>query len=170
MQKTESRSIDGADDRGFIALVRALVDSGLDIAHSTVRMAASEGRLVLQRVLVRLGYFVAGLFIAAMGLLLVLVGAAVVLSRVAGIEEWLGFVIVGVVTLAAGALFAARAMRRLSQADIAFPKTIAEFDEDFRMLRANRGEPENGVAHAPRAAGRHAARTWDPVAGPGAAP
>jgi hypothetical protein len=104
-------------------------------------MAASEGRVVLHRLVVRLAAFVAGLFVAAMGLLLVLLGAALLLARVASIEPWLACVLVGAATAAAGAFFAARAMRRVSEADVAFPATLAEFEADAAMLRESRVAP-----------------------------
>jgi putative superfamily III holin-X len=123
------------DPRGLFALLGALADSGADLAHNTAKMAASEGRIVLHRVSVRLGLFVAGAFVAAVGLLLVLAGVTLVLARVCGAEPWLAFVVMGAVTLTAGAVFSLRAMRRLSAPDLAFPATLAEFDADIRSLR-----------------------------------
>jgi hypothetical protein len=108
VQPTETPLSAGPDQRGILALIRALADSGVDLAHNTAQMAASEGRVVLHRVTVRFGLFVAGLIVAAMGLLLGLVGAALALARFAGMPESLAFVIVGVVTLTAGAAFAVR--------------------------------------------------------------
>jgi hypothetical protein len=122
------------------ALLRVLLDSGLDLVHNTARMAASEGRVVLHRTAVRLGFFFAGLVVAAMGLLLVLGGASVVLARVAGMELWLALVLVGAATLAAGAAFAARAMDRLGEPDLAFPATLAEIEADIAALRSGNGD------------------------------
>ena len=140
MQRDDTSHPAGADQRGIFALVRALGDSGVDLAYNTLQMAASEGRIVLQRAAVRLGLLVAGLFVAAMGLLLALVGAALVLTHLAGVDAWLAFVLVGVVTLAAGTAFALRGMRRLSDPDLAFPATLSEFEADVAMLRAGRGD------------------------------
>lgn len=140
MQRTETTPQAGADRRGILALLRALADSGVDLAHNTAQMAASEGRVVLHRVTVRLGLFLAGLFVAAAGLLLGLVGAALLLARLADMDQWLAFVVMGAVTLAAGAAFAIRAMRRLSEPDLAFPATLAEFKADIETMRRGRGE------------------------------
>lgn len=145
MQRTETSHPVGAEQRGLFALLRALVDSGVDLALNTAQMAASEGRVVLQRAAVRMGMFVAGLFVAAMGLALVLVGLALVLARYGGMDMWLALVLVGVVTLAAGAAFAARAMRRLGDPDLAFPATLAEFNADIEMLRSGRDESDRGA-------------------------
>jgi hypothetical protein len=119
-------------------LLRALVDSGVDLAHNTLRMAASEAGVLVHRVSVRLGLFVAGLMVAAVGLLLCLVGAALVLGRVTGMDRSLAFAAVGSITLAAGTAFAVRAMRRLGEPDLAFPATLAEFQADVEMLRSGR--------------------------------
>jgi hypothetical protein len=140
VQRTETARPEGADQRGIFALLRALADSGMDLAHNTARMAACEGRIVLHRVAVRLALFAAGLLVAASGLLLVLVAAALALARVAGIDAPLAFFIVGAVALAAGAAFAVRAMRRLSAPDLAFPATLAELTADVDALRSGRGE------------------------------
>ena len=122
----------------MLAQIRALADSGLDLAHSTARMAASEGRMVLHRLTVRVGLFLAGLLVAAAGLLLVLVGGSILLSRLAGIDQELVFVLVGVATLAAGAIVAVRASRRIGDPDIAFPATLAEFQADLETFRRDR--------------------------------
>jgi hypothetical protein len=125
----------GAERRGVLALLRALVDSGADLARNTVRMAASEGRVVLHRAAMRLSLILVGLLVAAAGLLLVLVGAALALIRLAGVNDWLAFLAVGAVALAAGAAFAARALRRLTGPGLAFPATLAELKADVEALR-----------------------------------
>ncbi len=125
-----------AGRRGVLALLRVLLDSGLDLVHNTARMAASEGRVVLHRLAVRLGFFFAGLVVAAMGLLLALGGAAVVLARATGMQLWLALVLVGVATAAAGAAFAVRAMERLGEPDLGFPATLAEFETDIAAMRS----------------------------------
>lgn len=142
MNRTATARPARADQRGVFSLLRALADSAVDLAHNTVRMAASEGRIVLQRICARLGVLVAGLLIAATGLLLGLAGGAIVLARLAGIEQWMAFVLVGVVTLVAGAAIAARALQRLADSDLAFPATLAEFDADVTAFRSPRSAPE----------------------------
>lgn len=143
MRQQEGVSGNGADSRGILALLRDLAESGGDLAHNTARMVASESRVVLHRLAVRLGLYAAGILVAAAGLLLVLAGASLVLARLAGVEEWLALVVVGAVTLAAGVVFALRALRRLGEPDLAFPATLAEFREDIETLRGRRtGDPE----------------------------
>lgn len=131
----------GPEQRGFLALLRGLADAGVDIAHNTARMAASEGRIVLHRITVRLGLIVTGLLVATTGLLLTLAGASLALARSAGWETWEALVVVGAATIVAGAAFAVRMVGRLSDPDIAFPATLAEFAADADALR--RGAREN---------------------------
>jgi len=139
---TETARPADPDQRGVFALLRALADSSVDLAHNTAKMAASESRVILHRFAIRLGLFVAALLVSAVGLLLALIGAARLLAGVAGVDERLGFVVVGAVTLAAGAVFAVRAVRRLGERDLAFPATLAEFEADIEVLRGRRGESE----------------------------
>lgn len=142
MQRTESSHLAGAEQRGIVALLRALADSGVDLAHNTARMAASEGRMVLQRAVLRLAMLVAALLVAAAGLTLGLFGASLLLARLTGMGEWLALMIVGAATLAAGVAAALRATRRLSAPDLAFPATLAEFNADVEMLRGSRRASE----------------------------
>lgn len=146
MQQTKTTHVAGPERRGLLALLRALVDSGVDLAHNTAQMAASESRIVLHRAMVRLGLFVAALFVATMGLLLALVGVALLLVRVSGVQPWIAFVLVGVATSAAGTAWAVRAMRRFSEPDLAFPATLAEFKADIEMLRSGRAHVEDEAA------------------------
>jgi hypothetical protein len=59
-------------------------------------------------------------------------------------DTWLAFLVMGALTLTAGAMYSVRAMRRLSAPDLAFPATLAEFDADVEMLRSRRGDTEEG--------------------------
>jgi membrane protein implicated in regulation of membrane protease activity len=118
-----------------LALIRALADSGVDLAHGTARMAASEGRIVLHRLTVRAGLLLAGLLAASTGLLLCLGGAALLLASASGMETWLALVLVGVLAASAGTAAALRAIRRLGEPDLAFPATLAELEADVEALR-----------------------------------
>lgn len=143
MPNTQTARQSGAEQRGFFALLRALADSGLDLAHNTARMAASEGRMVLHRVTARLCLLLAGMLFGAIGLLLALAGGALGLARLAGMDPWLALSIVGVATLAIGAFVTMRAIRRLDAPDLGFQATLAEFEADMQALRAARGGHED---------------------------
>jgi len=41
LQQTKTTHVAGPERRGLLALLRALVDSGVDLAHNTAQMAAS---------------------------------------------------------------------------------------------------------------------------------
>jgi uncharacterized membrane protein YqjE len=126
-------------------LLRALVDAGVDLAHNTARMAASEAHVVLFRLGTRLALFAAGLMVATVGLLLCLVAAALAVAQLTGVDRTLAFAAVGSVTLAGGAVFAIRAIRRLGEPDLAFPATLAELQADVEMLRSGRDRSGNGT-------------------------
>jgi urea transporter len=145
VHRTETSPVAGAERRGVLALLRALADSGLDLAGNTVRMAAAEGRIVLHRVATRLAFLLGSVLVAAAGFLLLLVGAALALIRLAGVNDWLAFLAVGAIALAAGTALAARALRRLSGPDLAFPATVAELRSDIEALRRPPGGNGDGA-------------------------
>jgi hypothetical protein len=135
MSREDTGSPTGADRRGVLALIRVLADSGLELLHGAARMATSEGRIILHRLSVRLGLYFAGLCVAAMGALLVLVGASFLLARAFGADPWVGLVVVGAAAGVAGSLAARRALRSLGAPDLAFQATLAELDADVAALR-----------------------------------
>jgi uncharacterized membrane protein YqjE len=120
---------------GVTALLGDLAGAALDIAHNTVQLVACESRLVVRRLAMRAGVFIVGLVFAAMGLLLVLVGGALLLAQAADLPPWAAIALVGVVVLAAGAIAAKSALHKLGEPDIAFPGTLAEFKKDVEALR-----------------------------------
>ena len=149
MQETENGHPKNAEQRGVFALLRSLGETGLDLVEGAAKMFASEGRIVLHRITVRLGIFVACVAAAASGFLLLLVGVAIGLSRVArsaGIDEWVALLVVGAVTLAVATVLAMRALRKVSDTDIGFPATLAELHSDIAAMRGRR---PNGTDTAP---------------------
>jgi hypothetical protein len=138
----DSRPRADAERRGLFTLLRALAESGIDLAHNTARMAASEARIILRRLVVRTGLFIGGLMLAAVGLLISLLGAALILAEVTGWPPWLAHVIVGVVVCFAGAILAARGLGSLGDPDLGFPATLAEFELDVQTLRSRTGSLE----------------------------
>lgn len=131
---------------GILALLAELADSGIGLARNSVRMAASEMRVVLHRIAVQVGALLAGLLLAGVGLLLALGGVALVLSREFGIDLWAALAATGATTLTVGALVAARAVRRLGEQDVALPETLAEIDRDVEAIRAPRSSAARGRA------------------------
>lgn len=125
---------------GVTAILGDLAGAALDIAHNTVQLVACESRVVVRRLAMRAGVFIVGMVFATMGLLLVLVGGALLVSQAAAIPAWLAIAMVGVLVLAVGALVARRALHRLGDADIAFPGTLAEFKADVEALRRTHRE------------------------------
>lgn len=144
MTPDKSRFRPDAERRGLFTLLRVLAESGIDLAHNTARMAASEARIILWRLVVRMGLFVGGLLLAAVGLLVSLIGAALLLAEATGMPQWLAYVIVGVVIGIAGAVLAGRGMRQLDNPDLGFPATLAEFELDVQTLRSKTAPSEAG--------------------------
>ncbi len=142
MQTAQTPKAAGTDQRGFFAMIRALSDAAADLARNTAQMAASEARIVVRRIALRISVVLAGLFVASMGLLLVLFGAALFLARALQIDDAPAFAIVGGVTLIAGALFAYLASRRLDDPDLSFQATLAELKADLDAMRAARDAAE----------------------------
>jgi hypothetical protein len=63
-------------ERGFFAQLHDLSVDSADLAHNTARLAACEARVILRRIVARVGIFMAGLLVALAGLMLVLIGVA----------------------------------------------------------------------------------------------
>lgn len=121
--------------RNLIALLGDLAGAGVDIAQNTLHLAACEGRVILRRLVARLGLFFAFLIVATTGLLLILVGVALFLEHVTTLPAWLAFLIVGVTALAGGGFMAWRMIRLLGNRDLAFPATFSELQKDLDLIR-----------------------------------
>jgi membrane protein implicated in regulation of membrane protease activity len=102
-------------------------------------MAGLEARQVLPRLGRRAALLVGASVVTATGLLLVLGGIVLVAERFLGLPKWAGALVVGLVTLGAGAAGIAAALRRLGDPDLAFPETLAELTKDAEALEDGRG-------------------------------
>lgn len=129
------------DVRSVPDLVRDLLRAVFGLARSTARMAGLEARQILPRLGQRVALLVGASVVAATGLLLLLGGLVLVAERFLGLPKWAGALIAGLVTLGAGAAGIVTALRRLGDADLAFPETIAELSKDAEALDARRGQP-----------------------------
>jgi hypothetical protein len=115
-----------------------LAGAGLELVHNTAELAASEARVIVRRLVVRVSLLLSLLVIASTGLLLVLGGAAFLLVEVAQWPRWAAFGLVGLVTMAGAGFFALRAVKQLGNADLAFPRTLAEIKKDVEAFGATR--------------------------------
>lgn len=128
------------EERGLFRLLGDLAGAGADLAQNTAHLAACEARVIVRRLVARVGLFFGFLVLAVTGLVVLLVGVAVFLHEVAGLPAWLGFVIVGIVAMGAGALVALRMLKKLGDRDLAFPATFAELRKDMDALGARKRE------------------------------
>jgi uncharacterized membrane protein YqjE len=129
---------------GLFDALGELSGAGVDLAHNTVRLAACEARVIVRKLAMRVGLFFGFLVVATVGLLLMLQGVASLLEM-AGLPAWGAYLLVGAVTLGAGALLAVRMLKKLGDKDLAFPGTLAELDIDREYLgRRHRNELGEG--------------------------
>jgi hypothetical protein len=115
-----------------------LAGAGLELVHNTAELAASEARIIVRSLVVRVSILLSLLIIASTGILLVLGALALVLHEVAGWPAWAAFGAVGVMTIAAAGFFAMRAVKKLGDADLAFPRTLAEIAKDVETFGGKR--------------------------------
>jgi uncharacterized membrane protein YqjE len=141
LREARTGAADPVAERGFFAQLHDLSVASADLAHNTARLAACEARVILRRVVARVGIFMAGLLVAAAGLMLVLGGVAAALES-AGLPRWAAFLVVGAVTMGAGAVCALRSLRRLGDRDLAFDRTLAELSADIDRLRGTAGREQ----------------------------
>lgn len=130
----------GGRPPGLFDALGDLTGAGMDLAHNTVRLAACEARLIVRKLAVRVGLFFGFLVLATVGLLLMLLGAASGLEAGAGMPAWAAYLLVGGVTVAAGALLAVRMLKKLGDKDLAFPGTLAELEIDRDFLGRRPGD------------------------------
>jgi len=135
MQDTAARDRPEAGQRGVVALLGELGGAGLDLAHNTAKLAASEAPVVLRRLALRAGVFIGAVVFTAMGLVLVLGAGAMLLAQSTAIPMWAALALIGGVAGGVGVLVAMRMLRRLCSQDLAFPATMAEFQADVEALR-----------------------------------
>lgn len=134
MQSVESDRDTGAPDTGLVQTIRELAGACLSLVRNTVQLAACEGRAVARRLALRVTFLVVALVVAAIGVLLILGGAAVALVQ-AGVPLWAGLVGIGVIAVAGGVIAALRVVAKLSDPDLSFQGTLDEIEADAAALR-----------------------------------
>jgi hypothetical protein len=120
----------GLDERGIPDLVGDVLRAVFGLGRNTARMFGLEARDVSRRLGRRVALLIASTVFAAAGLLAVLGGLASLAERAFRLPLWAGLSIVGAAALGVGALGIRAALRRLGDADLAFPETVAELSKD----------------------------------------
>jgi len=128
----------GLDERGIPDLVGDVLRAVFGLGRNTARMFGLEARDVSRRLGRRVALLIVSTILVTVGLLLVLGCLAVIAEQMFRLPLWAGLALLGAAALGAGALGIRAALRRLGDADLAFPETIAELSKDADALDAPR--------------------------------
>jgi Putative Actinobacterial Holin-X, holin superfamily III len=104
-----------------------------DLVRGEVRLARSELDQKLDRVIMAAVWLLGGALLAFAGLVVVLEGGAAALATV--LPQWAASVIVGVVIVIVGALFARSGLAMLSLKTLTPDRTIASLEKDVRVAK-----------------------------------
>jgi hypothetical protein len=104
-----------------------------DLVRGEVRLARSELDQKLDRVIMAAVWLLGGALVAFAGLVVVLEGGAAALALV--LPQWAASVIVGVVIVIVGALFARSGLAMLSLKTLTPDRTVASLEKDARVVK-----------------------------------
>ena len=104
-----------------------------DLVRGEVRLARSELDQKLDRVIMAAVWLLGGALVAFAGLVVVLEGGAAALALV--LPQWAASVIVGVVIVIVGTLFARSGLAMLSLKTLTPDRTVASLEKDARVVK-----------------------------------
>ena len=104
-----------------------------DLVRGEVRLARSELDQKLDRVIMAAIWLLGGALVAFAGLVVVLEGGAAALAIV--LPQWAASVIVGLVIVIVGALFARSGLAMLSLKTLTPDRTVASLEKDARVVK-----------------------------------
>ena len=104
-----------------------------ELVRGEVRLARSELDQKLDRVIMAAVWLLGGALVAFAGLVVVLEGGAAALALV--LPQWAASVIVGVVIVIVGALFARSGLAMLSLKTLTPDRTVASLEKDARVVK-----------------------------------
>lgn len=104
-----------------------------DLVRGEVRLARSELDQKLDRVALAAIWLFGGALVAFAGLVVVLEGGAAALAMV--LPQWASSVIVGVIIVIVGALFARSGFAMLSLKTLTPDRTVASLEKDARVVK-----------------------------------
>lgn len=106
-----------------------------DLVRGEIRLARSELDQKLDRVIMAAVWLLGGALVAFAGLVVVLEGGAAALALV--LPQWAASVIVGLVIVIVGALFARSGLAMLSLKTLTPDRTVASLEKDARVVKEN---------------------------------
>ncbi len=104
-----------------------------DLVRGEVRLARSELDQKLNRVILAAVWLLGGALVAFAGLVVVLEGGAAALALV--LPQWAASVIVGLVIVIVGALFARSGLAMLSLKNLSPDRMVASLGKDVRVVK-----------------------------------
>jgi hypothetical protein len=114
-------------------LVGGLATDVQDLVRGEIALARSELDQKLQRVIVAAIWLVGGALVGFAGLVVVLQGVAAALAL--AMPTWAASLIVGVLIIVVGALFAKSGLEMLSLTTLMPDRTAASLQKDARMVK-----------------------------------
>ena len=119
--------------RGLADLVGTLATDLQDLVRGEVRLARAELDQKLDRLIVAAVWLIGGALVAFAGLVVVLEGGASALAMI--LPQWAASLIVGVVIVIVGALFARSGLAMLSLKTLTPERTAASLQKDVRVVK-----------------------------------
>jgi uncharacterized membrane protein YqjE len=118
---------------GIGELIGGLAGDIQDLVRGEIALARSELDQKLQRVLLASAWLLGGALLGFAGLVLLLQAFAAILALF--LPVWLSALIIGVVVVGVGGLFAASGFSKLSLKEIAPHRTVANIEKDAHILK-----------------------------------
>lgn len=115
-------------------LFTSLTEDFSTLVRNEIKLAKAETMESVSTATRGGGLMAAGGFVAYAGLLIVLMGIAVLVGQAIG-SYWLGAVLVGVLTLAAGAVIFFSGRSAMKNVNLTPDKTIESIKDDARMVK-----------------------------------
>jgi uncharacterized membrane protein YqjE len=124
--RTESRA-------GIGEIIGGLAGDIQDLVRGEIALARSELDQKLHRIILASIWLLGGALLGFAGLVVLLQGIAAILALV--LPVWLSALIIGVVVVGVGALFASSGLSKLSLKDMSPERTVANIEKDARILK-----------------------------------
>lgn len=104
-----------------------------DLVRGEIALARSELDQKLHRIILASIWLIGGALLGFAGLVVLLQALAAILALV--LPVWLSALIIGVVVVGAGAVFAKSGLGMLSLKDLAPDRTVANLEKDARIVK-----------------------------------
>ena len=128
-----NRSTGAQSFGGLGSLLGSLATDLQDLVRGEIRLARMEFDQKLQRVIVAAIFLLGGALVAFAGLVVVLQGVAAALALV--LPTWAASLIVGLLIIVVGGLFARAGLAKLSLKTLTPDRTTSSLAKDMRVLK-----------------------------------